>query len=100
MLPSLGNDSKSSTTSSFLHFSSGIFLRVYRLSEIPAGFHIDEVRVGWNAYSILKTGRDDWGKSWQLHYNNFGDFRPIGIFYLTIPPVAFIGLSEFATRFP
>ena len=84
----------------FYIFLLALILRIYHLGETPDGFHVDEVRVGWNAYSILKTGRDDWGKSWQLHYNSFGDFRPMGIFYLTIPSIAIFGLTEFATRFP
>ncbi len=84
----------------FYIFILALILRIYKLGEIPDGFHVDEVRVGWNAYSILKTGMDDWGKSRQLHYNSFGDFRPMGIFYLTIPSIAIFGLTEFATRFP
>ena len=81
-------------------FLCALFIRTYRLGEIPSGFHVDEVKVGWNAYSILKTGKDDWGKAWQLHYNSFGDFRPTGYFYLTIPSITIFGLNEFAVRFP
>ena len=83
-----------------LIFLLAFFLRTYRLSTFPYGFHADEVRVGWNAYSILKTGLDDRGNRLALYYNTFGDFRPTGIFYLTIPSIAIFGTNEFAVRFP
>jgi len=83
-----------------LIFLIALFLRTYRLSTFPFGFHADEVRVGWNAYSILKTGKDDRGNKLALYYNTFGDFRPTGIFYLTIPSIAVFGTNEFAVRFP
>ncbi|MBI2268387.1 MAG: hypothetical protein HYU80_02985 [Candidatus Blackburnbacteria bacterium] len=81
-------------------FLLAFFLRTYKLAELPVGFHADEVRVGWNAYSILKTGRDDWGNRLPLYYNTFGDFRPTGYFYLTIPSIIAFGTTEFAVRFP
>ena len=84
----------------FWIFILALFLRTYKLSSFPVGFHADEVRVGWNALSILKTGKDDRGKALALYYNTFGDFRPTGIFYLTIPSIAIFGRSEFAVRFP
>src|SRR3990167_10194170 len=83
-----------------LIFLLALFLRTYRLSTFPFGFHADEVRVGWNSYSILKTGLDDRGNLLALYYNTFGDYRPTGIFYFTIPSILIFGLTEFAVRFP
>src|SRR3989344_2284791 len=83
-----------------LIFLLALFLRTYRLSTFPFGFHADEIRVGWNAYSTLRTGLDDRGNKFALYYNTFGDFRPTGIFYLTIPSIAIFGANEFAVRFP
>lgn len=83
-----------------LIFLLALFLRTYQLQTYPVGFHADEVRVGWNALSILKTGKDDRGNSLALYYNTFGDFRPTGIFYAIIPSIAIFGRSEFAVRFP
>jgi 4-amino-4-deoxy-L-arabinose transferase-like glycosyltransferase len=70
------------------------------LGSYPAGFHIDEVKMGWNALSILKTGEDDWGKAFPMYYNSFGDFRPTGYFYTIIPSLILFGQNEFAVRFP
>lgn len=74
--------------------------RLAGLANMPLGFHADEVRVGWNTYSILKTGADDWGNYLALAYNTFGDFRPTGIFYMTLPSMAIFGPTVFATRLP
>jgi 4-amino-4-deoxy-L-arabinose transferase-like glycosyltransferase len=75
-------------------------LRIYKLGELPYGFHIDEAKVAWNSLSILKTGKDDHQETPGLYYNSFGDYRPTGIFYLTIPSIATLGRSIFAVRLP
>lgn len=84
----------------FWIFILAFFLRIYKLGTFPVGFHVDEVKVGWNALSILKTGRDDKGNLFSLYYNSFGDFRPTGIFYATIPSIIAFSRNEFAVRFP
>ena len=77
-----------------------LILRFYQLKELPSGFHIDEVTVGYNAYSLMKTARDENGNFLPLYIDSFGDFRPAGYFYLTIPAIKIFGLNEFAVRFP
>ena len=47
----------------FWIFALALFLRIFKLGEFPYGFHVDEVKVAWNALSILKTGRDDQGNN-------------------------------------
>lgn len=84
----------------FLVFLVALFLRIYKLDSVPYGFHIDEIKVGWNAYSILKTGMDDKGNKLPLYYDSFGDFRPTGLIYLTIPSIAVFGNNVFGVRFP
>ncbi|MBP9759078.1 glycosyltransferase family 39 protein [Candidatus Dojkabacteria bacterium] len=79
-------------------FLLALIIRLYKLGEFPVGFHIDEVKVGWNALSILKTLRDDQGHLLPLYYNTFGDYRPTGIFYLSIPALAIFGNTIFAVR--
>lgn len=81
-------------------FFLALFFRIYHLSQIPYGFHVDEAKVAWNAFSILKTGHDDHGNFLPLYYDSFGDFRPTGIIYATIPSILFFGNNIFAARFP
>src|SRR3989338_10013511 len=83
-----------------LIFIIAIFLRFYNLSSFPVGFHQDEASLGYNGYSLLLTGKDDNNKPWPLYIDMFGDNRPSGYHYLTIFPIKFLGLNEFATRLP
>lgn len=78
----------------------GLSLRVYKLGEVPGGFHEDEAHIGYNAYSLLKTAKDKNNVFLPLAIDQFGDFRPAGLHYLTVPSVAIFGLNEFATRLP
>jgi hypothetical protein len=77
-----------------------LFLRTYSLSTIPKGFHVDSARAGWNAYTIMRTGADDWGHRLPLHYNSIGDHRPTGYFYATIPFITLLGNTLLAIRLP
>lgn len=81
-------------------FFTAVLFRFINLSSHPAGFHIDEASLGYNGYSLLLTGKDDNGNLWPLYIDMFGDNRPSGYHYLTIVPIMFFGLTEFAVRFP
>jgi len=78
----------------------GFGLRVYNLSELPNGLTWDEAALGYNAYSILTTGKDEFGKTFPLIFKSFGDYKPGLYIYLAIPSIAAVGLTEFGIRFP
>lgn len=76
-------------------------LRLYSLSKVPPSLYWDEVSLGYNAYSILKTGHDEHGKFLPVtNFGAFGDYKPPGYIYATVPSIAIFGLTEFAVRFP
>ncbi len=77
-----------------------LVLRIVNLSEYPVGFQIDEASLGYNAYSILLTGKSEAGIKLPLYIDTFGDNRPTGYNYVTIPSIALFGLTVFATRLP
>ncbi|MCX6724741.1 MAG: glycosyltransferase family 39 protein [Candidatus Shapirobacteria bacterium] len=79
---------------------SAAFLRFYRLGSIPPSLDWDETSIGYNAYSILKTGKDEYGHFLPFIFKSFGDYKPGLYIYLTVPSVAFFGLNEFAVRLP
>lgn len=60
----------------------------------------DEASIGYNAYSILKTGRDEYGKFLPIIFKSFGDYKPGLYIYLTIPFIAIFGLTELSVRLP
>jgi 4-amino-4-deoxy-L-arabinose transferase-like glycosyltransferase len=82
---------------STIFFSS--VLRLYNLSFVPT-FISDEASLGYNAYCLLKTGRDEWGRPLPLVFTAFGDYKLPVYVYLTVPSVAILGLNELAVRFP
>lgn len=76
------------------------WLRIYKLDQLPTGFFMDEAALGYNAWSLLLTGRDEWGKLLPLTLRSFDDWKPAIYAYLTIPGIALFGLSEFTSRLP
>lgn len=78
----------------------GGFLRLYKLGENPVSLSVDEVSIGYNAYSILQTGKDEYGYFMPLTFKSLGDYKPPLYIYLVTPSVAAFGLNEFAVRFP
>ena len=74
-------------------------IRFYKLADFPVSLNWDEVSHGYNAFSILKTGKDEWGTVMPLIFKAFGDFKLPVYIYLTIIPVVFFGLNTFAVRF-
>lgn len=69
----------------------------FRVSSPPA-FNADEAAFGYNAYSLLKTGKDEYGTFLPLRLKSFGDFKMPLYSYLSIPFVAIIGLNETSAR--
>ena len=75
------------------------FLRFYHLGSYPP-LNADEAAIGYNAWSLIKTGRDEHGEVWPLHFKSFGDYKPGGYFYIVLPFVKFFGLNEWSVRAP
>lgn len=75
-------------------------LRFYKLGEIPFSLDWDENSNAYNAYSILKTGRDEYGQLFPITNRSFEDYKPPLYMYLNIPTVAIFSLTPFAARLP
>ena len=75
-------------------------LRFYKLGLNPPSLDWDETAHGYNAYSILKTDRDEYGYKFPLYFRSFDDYKPPLYTYLVVPSVAVFGLNDFAVRFP
>lgn len=73
--------------------------RFWHLGDVPIGFHRDEAFLGYNAYSILNTGKDASGNFLPLHFASFL-YSPAGYSYFAIPFIKLFGLTEFAVRLP
>ena len=76
-------------------------LRLLFLETIPGGFSCDEAANGYEAYSILETMRDRYGKFMPLFLKILGnDYRESLYIFITVPFIKIFGLNEFGTRFP
>lgn len=75
-------------------------LRFYQLGSNPPSLDWDETAHGYNAYSILKTGRDEYGYKLPLYFRSFDDYKPPIYTYLVVPSVFVFGLNDFAVRLP
>ena len=78
----------------------GTFLRFYKLGSLPNSYSPDELAQGYTAYSILQTGKDEWGSRNWLSLRSFGDYKPPIQTLLMIPSIKIFGLTPFAVRFP
>ena len=76
------------------------FLRFYNLSNVPPSASLDEASIGWNAYSIIKTGEDEYGNKFPLLLRAYDDWRPALYVYLVAPFVQIFNLNVFAVRLP
>jgi 4-amino-4-deoxy-L-arabinose transferase-like glycosyltransferase len=77
-----------------------IVTRFYMLGKAPAGIYLDEAGQGYSAYSILKTGKDEFGKSFPIVFRSFTDFKTPVYIYLVVPLIPIFGLTAFTVRFP
>jgi len=78
----------------------GVFLRFYKLGDLPNSFTPDELAQGYTAYSFLQTGKDEWGNTNPFILRSFGDFKAPLQTWLMIPSIKLFGLTPFAVRFP
>lgn len=79
----------------------GLVLRLWQVDKTPPSLNWDEVSHGYNAYSILLTGKDQWGQFLPLaNFRAFGDYPLPANLYLTIPSIILFGLNEFSIRLP
>ena len=84
----------------FLIIILAAILRLWQLGNVPPSPDWDEVALGYDAYSIINTGKDEYGKFLPVVLRSFDDYKPALYAYLTIPSVLTFGLNEFGVRFP
>ncbi|MBP9817747.1 hypothetical protein KBC75_03260 [Candidatus Shapirobacteria bacterium] len=81
-----------------LFFASFIYL--YKLASIPSGTYSDEATIGYNAYSIATTGKDEYGQTAPIAFRFFGAYTPPLYVYLVAPLIKIFGLNTFYLRLP
>lgn len=81
-------------------FVLAFIIRFIGLTQVPPGLYIDEVSIGYNAYKILTTGKDEYGAPMPMVFKAFGEYKMPVYIYLTVAAMAILGKTEFAVRLP
>jgi hypothetical protein len=76
----------------------GVWFRVTGLDQTPPGTYADEACNGYDAYSILKTGRDHHGNFLPVLVQGFNDYRRPLFDYSLVPLVGAFGLKVGVVR--
>ena len=76
----------------------GAILRLVALGDYNPGFFRDEAAIGYNAYSIWQTGKDEYGFFLPTVFRSFEVFFMPLYIYLLAPIVGIFGLTEFNVR--
>lgn len=69
-----------------------------RVVHNPPGYYIDESSISYNAYTISRTGSDEFGAPWPLYFRAFGDYKNPVYIYLLAAIFRFTGPSILAAR--
>ena len=89
---------KRTTVLLFLICLGSFLLTIYRAGDVSVCTNADESAFGYNAFSILKTGRDEYGTFLPLRLKSFGDNKLPLYSYFSIPFVAALGLNDVGIR--
>ena len=84
----------------FLILAAASVLRLFRLTQNPPGLYWDEVAIGYNAYSVLKTGRDEWNQTFPVLFRSYNDYKLPLYIYSVIPFEKLLGPTDLAVRLP
>ncbi len=79
-------------------FFLSLSIRLIKLGNVPNGLTVDEADMGYNAYSILKTGADVYGHKLPLFFQSLDDYKAAFNIYAPLPAIALFGLNEFSVR--
>jgi len=77
---------------------AGVFVYTRHLTTNPPGFFIDESSAAYNAYTISRNGRDEYGVSWPLYFRAFGEYKNPVYIYLLASVFRLTGPSIFVAR--
>ena len=78
----------------------GAFLRIFQVENNPPGLYIDEVSIGYNAFSILEKGVDEHGLPFPLFFEAFGEYKMPVYIYSVTGVMMIIGKVDLAVRLP
>ncbi|KKU98375.1 hypothetical protein A2701_03785 [Candidatus Amesbacteria bacterium RIFCSPHIGHO2_01_FULL_47_34] len=84
---------------SLLLLLSALF-RFPMLDRVPPELFGDEIDVGYQAFSLYKTGKDLYGQVLPVYIHSLSEWRAPLLMYMTVPSIALLGNTEYGVRLP
>ena len=81
-------------------FVLALFVRVYRIGELPYGWHVDEAGMSYDIYSMINYGTDRYYKFNPVYFINFGGGQNALYGYICAVFMKLFGLSLTVIRIP
>jgi len=79
-------------------FILAFLLRIVFINKVPVSLNWDETSFAYNAYSILKTGKDEYGNFMPLQFKSVGDYKAPLFIYALVPFIKIFGLNLWSVR--
>lgn len=79
-------------------FAVLVFARVFMFSGVPADINQDEAFAGYNTYTLLHEGKDNFGNTMPMYLTAWGSGMNALESYLAMPFVAIFGLHAWTIR--
>lgn len=80
--------------------AAGAFFRLQSLTSLPIALFGDEIDVGYQAWSLITTGRDYMGHLLPTYIQSLSEWRAPLLMYITAPFVGIFGPTDLAVRLP
>lgn len=77
-----------------------LLVRGWGIAWVPPELFGDELDVGYQAYSLLKTGKDLYNQVTPVYLHSLSEWRLPLIVYQTVPSIRLFGLTELGVRLP
>lgn len=78
----------------------GFLLRLAYVTQVPPHLSNDEISIAFDAYSLLKTGRDEHNHPLPISFESHGDYKAPVYHYLLVLPTLIFGNSPLTAKLP
>lgn len=75
-------------------------VRLFKLADLPAILNRDEAGLAYNALLLKETGMDEWGRTWPLTLESFGDYKLPGYPAMLVVLFTFLPENDAVVRLP
>jgi hypothetical protein len=77
---------------------TGLIIYTWQLGQVPPAVYTDEAVTGYNAFSVLMTGRDEYGQVMPVLFKYLGSWLPGLNIYLLAPLIKVLSLNAVTIR--